>query len=205
MTVKGRRTSQGGRGGEATTSKRGQRGDQILDAAQREFLSHGFRKTSIDSIAQAAQVAKGTVYLYFENKDAVFRAVSTRLIDEFLVRAKAAATSEGSVPERLTAVLNAKFGAVYGLAAQSRYGQELVDSSHSVSADLYLAADKTYVDLIASVIDVPGLTMKANAAAWLIFRAAKGSNFAHSGSVSEAEIKRRLSELAQVMVAGLIR
>ena len=40
----------------------------ILDAATRLFVKHGFRKTSVDEVAEASGVAKGTVYLYFKNK-----------------------------------------------------------------------------------------------------------------------------------------
>lgn len=41
---------------------------RILLAATELFIRQGFRKTSVDEVAQAAGVAKGTVYLYFKNK-----------------------------------------------------------------------------------------------------------------------------------------
>jgi len=41
---------------------------RILLAATELFIQQGFRKTSVDEVAQAAGVAKGTVYLYFKNK-----------------------------------------------------------------------------------------------------------------------------------------
>lgn len=44
----------------------------ILDAATRAFATHGFRKTSIDEIAKAAGVAKGTVYLACTSKEDLF-------------------------------------------------------------------------------------------------------------------------------------
>lgn len=40
----------------------------ILDTAAELFISQGFRKTSVDQVADRAGVAKGTVYLYFKNK-----------------------------------------------------------------------------------------------------------------------------------------
>ena len=42
--------------------------ERILCAANRLFVTHGYRKTSVEDIAQAAGVAKGTVYLYYTNK-----------------------------------------------------------------------------------------------------------------------------------------
>jgi AcrR family transcriptional regulator len=38
----------------------------------------------MDSVAEAAELSKGTLYLYFENKDALCAGVATRLIDELL-------------------------------------------------------------------------------------------------------------------------
>jgi AcrR family transcriptional regulator len=41
---------------------------RIVEAASQLFTRHGYRRVSVDEIAQQAQVAKGTVYLYFDNK-----------------------------------------------------------------------------------------------------------------------------------------
>ena len=42
---------------------------QILKAAERLFLEKGFDNVTVDDIAMAAEVAKGTLYLYFKNKN----------------------------------------------------------------------------------------------------------------------------------------
>src|SRR5260370_16763448 len=54
----------------------------IVLAALELFTRFGYRKTSIDDIAEAAQVAKRTVYLHFENKAAVFLAILEYLGDQ---------------------------------------------------------------------------------------------------------------------------
>jgi len=41
---------------------------RIIAAATELFTVHGFRKTSVNEIAQRAHVAKGTIYLYFRTK-----------------------------------------------------------------------------------------------------------------------------------------
>ena len=169
-----------------------------MRAAQDEFLSRGFKGTSIESIAKAARIAKGTVYLYFDTKEAVFRAVSKQFIDWFLARASAAAAGPGTVEERVAAVLDTKFGAIHHLVGKSPYGIELVDSSHGVSGDLYRKADRDYVKILASVLE--GTAQSPEDAAWLVFRAAEGHERAQ---VSTAEVRRRLTELAQVLVRGL--
>lgn len=55
----------------------------ILDAARAEFLTQGFRNTSMDQVAVHAGVSKRTVYNHFENKEVLFRFVAAALIAEF--------------------------------------------------------------------------------------------------------------------------
>lgn len=50
-----------------------ERPGQILDAAFHEFGEHGLAGARLDDIARRASVAKGTIYLYFPNKEALFR------------------------------------------------------------------------------------------------------------------------------------
>src|SRR5271166_3797858 len=42
---------------------------ELLDATRRVIGRHGFQGATIDRVAEEAHVAKGTVYLYFTNKD----------------------------------------------------------------------------------------------------------------------------------------
>jgi AcrR family transcriptional regulator len=49
------------------------RREAILAAALAEFSKRGFAATRIDDVARRARVAKGTIYLYFKDKDALFQ------------------------------------------------------------------------------------------------------------------------------------
>lgn len=70
--------------------------DAILDAAVRCFGKVGFRKTSIDEIAQAAGVAKGTVYLACASKEDLFYQAVLRETRSFI--AKVARALDPRVP-----------------------------------------------------------------------------------------------------------
>lgn len=48
---------------------------QILDGARRMFLSKGFEGASMQDVAKAAGVSKGTLYVYFDSKEAMFEAL----------------------------------------------------------------------------------------------------------------------------------
>jgi len=49
---------------------------QILDGARRVFLASGFDGASMGEIAKAAGVSKGTLYVYFDSKEALFEALT---------------------------------------------------------------------------------------------------------------------------------
>jgi AcrR family transcriptional regulator len=48
---------------------------QILDGANRVFLTQGFDAASMNEIARAAGVSKGTLYVYFKSKEELFEAI----------------------------------------------------------------------------------------------------------------------------------
>lgn len=54
---------------------------EILEAGFREFAEKGFDAARLDNVAMRAGVAKGTLYLYFDSKEALFEAaVRARII-----------------------------------------------------------------------------------------------------------------------------
>jgi len=57
---------------------------RILDATARLVQLKGFGATSISDVLEASRVKKGTLYHYFENKDALGLAVLQRDRDEFM-------------------------------------------------------------------------------------------------------------------------
>ncbi len=60
------------------------RRDAILTAALDEFSARGFAATRLDDVARRAGIAKGTIYLYFRDKESLFqeliRAMLTPLV-----------------------------------------------------------------------------------------------------------------------------
>lgn len=65
------------------TSERKQREKEhrqqaIIDAAEQVILSSGFEAATMDEIAEKAELSKGTLYLYFKNKTALYLAICAR-------------------------------------------------------------------------------------------------------------------------------
>jgi AcrR family transcriptional regulator len=72
------------------TKPRQERRDELLNAAQRQFLERGFGPTTIEQITGAAEVAKGTFYLYFKSKEDVRSALENRFGRDHLARVEIA-------------------------------------------------------------------------------------------------------------------
>lgn len=67
-----------------------ERRNEILDAAERLFWDHPDGLPSMENLAQAAGVAKGTLYLYFPSKEEVLVALHERYLNDFFDRLGAA-------------------------------------------------------------------------------------------------------------------
>ena len=68
--------------------RRQERAERILDAAAALIQRWGYNKTTIDDIARQAGVAKGTIYLHWKTREALFQALLTReyltMLEQFL-------------------------------------------------------------------------------------------------------------------------
>jgi AcrR family transcriptional regulator len=82
---------------------RRERADAILDAAAELLSAHGYRRVSIDDVAAGAGVGKGTIYLHWRTREALFWAVlqreSLRLLEQLIV--DLAADPGLGLPQRL--------------------------------------------------------------------------------------------------------
>jgi AcrR family transcriptional regulator len=61
---------------------------EILAGALELFVERGYSATKLEDVARRAGVSKGTVYRYFESKEAIFRAVVQELVVPELARAE---------------------------------------------------------------------------------------------------------------------
>jgi TetR/AcrR family transcriptional regulator len=55
---------------------------QILDAAEIEFVRHGLKGARLSAIAERAKITTAMIHYYFENKEGLYQAVLQRPIDE---------------------------------------------------------------------------------------------------------------------------
>jgi len=84
------------------------RRDQILSAAHAVFASRGFKDSTVGDIADAAGIAKGTLYLYFKSKDEIYWAALNRGLDELHALTRAALEQAAHPRDKLHAFIETK-------------------------------------------------------------------------------------------------
>ncbi len=75
----------GGRGGRPKRDEVALREARLLEVATAMFIERGFDATTIDAVAEAAGIAKRTLYARYSDKAALFAAVLRQLIERWLV------------------------------------------------------------------------------------------------------------------------
>src|SRR5262245_30511079 len=91
-----------------------ERPSHILSAALDCFVEKGFAATRLDDVAQRAGVSKGTLYLYFDSKEALLEAVVRESVVPFVERAERRVDEfQGSSRDLLVEVAHGWWDAMY--------------------------------------------------------------------------------------------
>lgn len=67
-----------------------QRRNDIVEAAEKVFFSKGFENSTMDDVAEMAELSKGTLYLYFKSKEELFHEIANRggeLLEQYFKKA----------------------------------------------------------------------------------------------------------------------
>ncbi len=89
-----------------------QRQEAILEAAFRVFAAHGYEAARIDDVARQAGIAKGTIYLYFRDKEKLFRAVVRGLVQKRFD--SITGSFQGTAEQLVRELLSRMYGQVVG-------------------------------------------------------------------------------------------
>lgn len=160
--------------------------EKVAEAAWELFWRQGYHATSIADIAKQARLPKGSIYNYFESKEALLRHVLQRIRyqTETLLRLRVLSGSPapGEIVSRLLdhyAELYAKHGFGRGDPLASRLN-ELADTHHELAVELHQLADvwrsvvTQKIWAYATVAGVPALVERAPGLAAAIYAAMQG-------------------------------
>src|SRR5215471_373978 len=134
---------------DAGAVRREKRRAAILAAALEEFAARGFADTRLDDVARRAHIAKGTIYLYFRDKESLFQELVRTMLSPLVGTIEAAPLSE--VPIRAVAEM------IVDVFVREIYGTRRKDVIRLVIAEgprFPKLAEVYYREVIAHVLPV---------------------------------------------------
>jgi AcrR family transcriptional regulator len=129
---------------------------RIVRAATQLFIQHGYRKTSVEDVARGAGVAKGTVYLYFQNKAELLMHAIAEEKKHIVVRMQPILGPEVPPREKLRQWLAAAFVLVQDMPLTSRLmggDQELLAAMDDLPEEMKQQFGHMQVDFMAELVD----------------------------------------------------
>lgn len=125
---------------------------RILAAALDVFGRYGFRKTSMQDVADAAGMSRAALYLHFRNKEDLFRSGSASVHADVLARTEAVFAGPGTFFRRLEAGLHSFAVGLMAPLSAGNHAQELFDVNMALAADVSEQAKQRFLQLIRKAV-----------------------------------------------------
>lgn len=184
----------------------------LLGAALQEFSAHGFRRSSMESVARRAGVSRATLYVHWKGKQELFRALVQQLHDEHQEEMAQALAGDGSVAQRLVAAFEARFLRFVELTSVSPHAAELYDSHSRLCGDIARASQQRSERLLTRMlraaardgeIDLQRAGLSAARTAGVLFGCAHGAKGEDPSAATPELFRERLVRIVRVLIAGL--
>ncbi len=124
----------------------------IMTAAAEVFTRYGFKKASMQDIADAAMMSRAALYLHFKNKDDLFRSLMTWHHGEALKAAEAAFSSSQSFIARMETALTDFTMTIMAPVKASTHGLELFEANMILAGDINAATSLRLHGLIENAV-----------------------------------------------------
>jgi AcrR family transcriptional regulator len=185
----------------------------ILDSAWQLFERFGYKKVSVDDIAQKLKISKGAIYLYFSSKEELFIKVLERNLKAPLDRARLIAQSKDMhIENKLSSVIMAKVGSQYASLYKSEVAAEIIEDAFHIANESMQQDMREFHQLVTKIIrestnsgeislSATGLTDKN--LAYILISSAHGLARYGEHLVSPAVFEKRLKSLISIMISGL--
>jgi AcrR family transcriptional regulator len=131
--------------------RKAERPKEILEAAFVEFSRNGYAATTLDQIAERAGVTKGTIYVYFENKEHLFISMVREVMRAALDTVhEMFETHEGSTAD----LLRAQFSFIYQHIVEDRRRREVVRMLIAEAPRFPELADRYHEEILRPCLDM---------------------------------------------------
>ncbi|HEY0708311.1 MAG TPA: helix-turn-helix domain-containing protein [Polyangia bacterium] len=123
----------------------------ILDAAVTVFIRFGFRKTSMEEVARAAQVSRQGLYLHFSTKEDLFREAVHHTMAQSLDAALVALRDPArDLEQKLLGAFDAMTGRYVGMMGAS--ASDLVETASALLGPILQEHEEKFADAVAKAI-----------------------------------------------------
>ena len=139
--------------------------NKILEAIKNEFARVPFEKVSINKIVQDADISRGSIYMYFEDKKDMLGCVLSSYHDELMSTIKERFNNnKGDIFAVFSEIL--KFTAEFGTEKENIAFCVKIFSNQTVQNDILLqcgsrSRKKDYLDLLKLYVDTKSLNLKS--------------------------------------------
>ena len=110
--------------------------NKILTTAERQFKENGFDKTDMREVAAEAEVAVGTIYLHYQNKETLYMHVISHSWENTLQRIEEISTSDNEPAKRLKFILHELVQDMVKRKSQSSLWMEIGSMHHHQMGNL---------------------------------------------------------------------
>jgi AcrR family transcriptional regulator len=181
---------------------------RLLEAAVGVFVRYGFKKTSMEEVARAANLSRQGLYLHYSTKEELFRAALSHALATGMDAAEAALRDDArSVEERLACAFEAWMGRYVGSLGSDV--ADLQEASELLAGSLMADHEQLFIDSVAKLVRSSGLAgaykaagVSARQIAEVLY--ATGRGLKHSCS-SPADFAERFGVAARITCAPLLR
>ncbi|UFS60568.1 TetR/AcrR family transcriptional regulator [Subtercola endophyticus] len=123
---------------------------RVLESALTTFARYGYRKTSMDQVANDADISRPGLYFLFTSKETIFRAAVTQALNNDLSAADAALSSDRALAERLLDAFDHWAGSYVGPLARDIAG--VIDDNPRLLGDIVTTAPQRFEGLITQAL-----------------------------------------------------
>ncbi len=129
--------------------------DKTLLEALKVFMHYGYRKTSLDDVAQAVGVSRQTLYQRYTNKETLFKLSLEACLEDSLIRCRQVAkeSESNNIEDTLFQIFDIWGGEYVEFLRSSPHAEEVMEASDALVGDLCETKMEEFTDIVTGVLE----------------------------------------------------
>jgi len=175
---------------------------RVLAAAKTVFLRHGFRRVTMQDIAEEAAISRPALYLIYPNKEEIFKAAARQIASESLAAIRDGLKRFPSLEGKLNFAFELWTVHAFELMLKSPDARDIIDCTHGFARDTIAEIDAEFESQLLEIL-APLKPQHGNPHKPVI----PLSQVAHLLAASTHGYKESATSVAELrsMIAGLVK